>query len=192
MRDCPWSWPRSNLPGSAFPNLTYGERANHRRRSWATRRYNCIAWAADDPEQWWWPESYDSYWPPTAINEMPRDGFISAFGSLGYAECVDKSLEAGFEKVAIYFDYKGVPTHAARQLATGKWTSKLGRFADIQHDQPEDVNCDTYGSPQCYLKRDRRQFRKPLLLRSLRRLRTIFYWTIYLAKYLKTVPRGGP
>jgi len=25
-------------------------------------RYNCVAWAAEDKDRWWWPDE-DSYWP---------------------------------------------------------------------------------------------------------------------------------
>ena len=55
-----------------------------------------------------------------------------AFRSLGYEACPDESLEPSFEKVALYgfgFFY----THAARQLANGKWTSKFGKAEDIEH-----------------------------------------------------------
>ena len=50
----------------------------------------------------------------------------------------------GFEKVAIYgfgFFY----THAARQLPNGKWSSKLGKAEDIEHDSPDDVAGGVYG-----------------------------------------------
>ncbi len=42
-----------------------------------------------------------------------------------------------FEKIAIYVDTDGVPTHAARQLPDGSWTSKLGDWEDIQHQTLE-------------------------------------------------------
>jgi len=183
MADKPWTWPSSRLPLSYFPNLTFGKNANHRRRSWFTKRYNCIAWAADDFEQAWWPcAPRDAYWPPTAINAETREAFISAFGTLGYRECPDKSFEPGYEKVAIYFDSKGIPAHAARQLTNGKWTSKLGDFPDIEHNQPEDVNCLDYGSAGCYLIRERNRFNKPFWLRMQRRGRFVVYWLIYFWK----------
>ena len=31
-------------------------------------------------------------------------------------------LEPGFEKIALYADNSGKPTHAARQLDNGRWT----------------------------------------------------------------------
>jgi len=42
-------------------------------------------------------------------------------------------LEIGFEKVAIYAR-DGTPLHAARQITSGKWVSKLGPREDIEHD----------------------------------------------------------
>jgi hypothetical protein len=53
--------------------------------------------------------------------------FIQAYKSLGYELCDNSELEAGFEKIAIYATSDGEPTHAARQLSVGLWTSKLGR-----------------------------------------------------------------
>ena len=46
----------------------------------------------------------------------------------------------------------GEPTHAARQLPNGKWTSKLGRWEDIEHDL-EGLTGEMYGSVQQILKR---------------------------------------
>jgi hypothetical protein len=56
------------------------------------------------------------------------------------------------EKVALYgstFLY----THAARQLLNGKWTSKLGRSVDIEHDTPDDLAGGVYGEVQQYMRR---------------------------------------
>ena len=55
------------------------------------------------------------------------------FESLGYRECANDTSETGFEKVAIYVNGEGLPTHAARQLENGNWTSKLGYWQDIEH-----------------------------------------------------------
>ena len=77
-----------------------------------------------------------------------------AFRSLGYEACPDESLEAGFDKVAIYgfgFFY----THAARQLPNGKWTSKLGKAEDIEHDSPDDVAGGIYGEVVQFMRRPR-------------------------------------
>jgi hypothetical protein len=60
--------------------------------------------------------------------------------------------EPGFEKVALFADASGMPQHAARQLATGRWTSKLGRMEDIEHAL-RDLEGGIYGSVVLLLKR---------------------------------------
>jgi hypothetical protein len=60
--------------------------------------------------------------------------FRDAFATLGYMLCDHEQLETGFEKVALFADPLAVPTHAARQLANGRWTSKLGQAEDIEHE----------------------------------------------------------
>ena len=46
-----------------------------------------------------------------------------------------------------------VPTHAARQLPDGKWTSKLGPFEDIKHSTLVCLKGPLYGEPDTYMKR---------------------------------------
>ncbi|MGD0970493.1 MAG: hypothetical protein ABSA04_03680 [Desulfobaccales bacterium] len=96
-------------------------------------RYNCIAFAAEDDQEWWWPD-IDSYWPPNVPREETISSFIAAFVTLGYTTCQDENYEDGFIKIAIFVDDNGVPTHAALQLANCKWTSKCGELEDIEHD----------------------------------------------------------
>ena len=89
--------------------------------------YNCIAWAYGDDTKWYWPDSNNNYYWP---DDIPRaeiiDSFILLFAKIGYEICDNAETETGFEKVAIYTDITGRPTHAARQLQSGFWTSKLG------------------------------------------------------------------
>ncbi|MEK6705299.1 MAG: hypothetical protein AABZ06_05880 [Bdellovibrionota bacterium] len=54
------------------------------------------------------------------------------FERLGYACTDSREHEIGFDKVAI-FVLDGAVTHAARQLPSGKWSSKLGPNHDIEH-----------------------------------------------------------
>ena len=58
---------------------------------------------------------------------------MRALGTRNYFQCSDGTLEPGFEKVAIYADSSGTPTHVACQLADGRWSSKLGDWEDIIH-----------------------------------------------------------
>src|SRR4051812_9232999 len=96
-----------------------------------TEDYNCIAWAAGDSEKWWWP-LYPNYWPVSVERDLTIEAFKKAYATLGYVDCRNIDLEEGFEKVAIYLK-KGIPQHAARQLKSGKWTSKLGANIDVEH-----------------------------------------------------------
>ena len=73
--------------------------------------------------------------------------------------CNSIAYEEGFEKVAIYIDTHGKPTHAARQLSSGIWTSKLGQLEDIEHSKLDDITGSQYGSVGVILKR----LKKPVL-----------------------------
>jgi len=96
------------------------------------------------------------YWPAGAPREVTLEAFISAYGTLGYEACNDGKLEPEFQKIVIYAR-SGRPTHAARQLSNGTWTSKLGPWVDIEHDDPDEVlrfpKCSIYGEPVQFLKR---------------------------------------
>jgi hypothetical protein len=84
--------------------------------------------------------------------------FIQAYGTKGYSLCYNNSLEEGLEKIALFGkEINGIPTptHAALQLASGVWTSKLGPFEDIEHPSVDAVNGPVYGSIVCYLSRPR-------------------------------------
>jgi hypothetical protein len=52
----------------------------------------------------------------------------------------------------LFADADGTPSHAARQLRDGTWTSKLGMSEDIQHAL-EDLTGEVYGSVVHILKR---------------------------------------
>src|ERR1035437_3947780 len=136
------------VPGSynPFPNLAPG---NHRITSPAAYDYNCIAWAAGDNTMWWWPipGPRGSYWPTGIARQETLASFQAAFEHLGYAPCSEAALELGIEKIAIYADAAGVPTHAARQLPTGYWTSKLGPNVDIIHIDLAAIEGPEYGRP---------------------------------------------
>lgn len=134
-----------------FPSLAHD---NHSVTSPQTDEYNCIAWAAGEDDRWWWPGSPDeTYWPQQVPRIATIQAFSDAFATLGYSECNDGSLEPGLEKVVLYVDSKGVPTHMARQLATGGWTSKLGQEFDISHATPEVVAAGVYGRVALFMKR---------------------------------------
>ena len=140
-----------------FPRLT---KNNYRVTSNITATYNGIAHAAGVDQTWWWPaENFPGvYWPAHAGYEETLDCFIKAYGGQGYKLCIGHEFEAGVEKVAIYCDADGVPTHAARQLPSGRWTSKLGEWEDIEHNTLDALEDEQnqglgYGFVKCVLSR---------------------------------------
>jgi hypothetical protein len=116
--------------------------------------YNCIAWAAGFTDAWWWPVGTHPkrYWPAGVLRTLTLTAFRDAFATVGYAPCQDEALEAGFEKVALFADAQGTPAHAARQLLTGRWTSKVGFAEDIEHDL-RDLEGQIYGAVAVFMKR---------------------------------------
>ena len=126
-----------------FPRL-FGDR--YRVKSKSTKRYNCLAWAAGFTDTWW-DAGPGGSWP----QNLPDDGSVEAalqfFEYHGYRRTasLDTSFKEGVEKVAIYGDYHGY-THAARQIALDRWTSKLGKLQDIEHHGVEDLYGTQYGS----------------------------------------------
>jgi hypothetical protein len=74
-----------------------------------------------------------------------------AYRTIGYRKCENGDLESGFKKIAVFVDAAGVPKHAARQLANGKWTSKCGDNVDIEHEL-DAVGGGTYGEVSLFMK----------------------------------------
>lgn len=136
----------------SFPSLADGSYEPISEKSCA---YNCIAWAAGNNSRWWWPLPVEDYYWPAGIPRMvEKDTFIAAFKAMGYQECGDNfDLEPGYEKVALYLDQNEIPTHMARQLPSGAWTSKLGNLWDILHYSLSSVEGDTYGTVAVALRR---------------------------------------
>lgn len=134
---------------SHFPNLSA---ESYSIESPPTPNYNCIAYAAGIDYQWWWPTHAPDGWPLGAPRTVELLSFIEAFKSLGYEECHDGSHEAEFEKVAFYVSNENIPTHAARQLPSGTWTSKLGPQVDIFHSL-SGLEGKQYGTVAAFLKR---------------------------------------
>jgi hypothetical protein len=144
----PGSWPQNDHPRLTDSNCSV--------TSPIKNRYNCIAWAAGDDKKNWWP--LYGYWPPGCVRAETTSAFIDAFGTLGYLPCRDGSLEPNNEKIAIFArrTIKGdVPTHAARQLADGTWTSKMGTLEDIEHHTADAVGGPVYGEVICFLAKYR-------------------------------------
>lgn len=115
-------------------------------------RYNCIAWAAGRSDRYWWPAA-GYYWPPGLPLDITLQNFLDAFATEGYVQCESPDVEPGIDKIAIYSQL-GRPTHAARQLPDGTWTSKLGPQWDIAHKNLVGLEGVAYGKPAVILCRE--------------------------------------
>ena len=134
-----------------FPRL---RGTKYRITSPAQPDYNCIAWAAGDASRWWEPDEFGLYyWPEAIPRRYTLDAFAQAFRMLGFEVCDNSVVEARWEKVAIFAGADGRPTHVARQLPDGTWTSKLGKLEDIKHPDIQDVSGEHYGEPVMILRR---------------------------------------
>ena len=141
--------PKSALLENIFPKLA---NTSYDITSPQDDNYNCIAWAANDNSNAWWPDPFNQYyWPEKIPREQSLQAFIDAYQTLGYSVCNNGDVEQGFEKIALYENLSG-PSHAARQFLDGTWTSKLGDYEDINHviDALEGVE---YGQIVRFLKR---------------------------------------
>ena len=132
-----------------YPNLTP---ENYTVTSPETPAYNCIAWAYGIDNRRMWPAFEGYWWPDDVLNEESVEAFIDLFRSIGYEVCDSGDPEAGVEKVAIYA-IADEPAHAARQLPSGMWASKLGQWEDIEHATALAVECSIYGKVTVFMAR---------------------------------------
>jgi hypothetical protein len=85
-------------------------------------------------------------------NDETLAAFVAAFATLGYTPCDGDALEEGHQRIAWYAPANGIPTLAAQQLPDVRWTSKLGRWEDIEHRLP-DLEGESYGAVVQVMKR---------------------------------------
>lgn len=116
--------------------------------------YNCVAWAVGDTSRFWYDVKVKGYyWPPGAGSADTVEGWKQVFTIHGYSETDSDELEDGFEKVAIYVDGSGDPSHVARQTEDGSWTSKLGKGFDIRHETLDSLENEEYGKATVIMRR---------------------------------------
>src|SRR5262249_37186513 len=76
--------PRSGGPVSGSAHPTPSDQKPTR------RRYNCIAFAAGDTQNWWWADlTEEDTWPLGVARVATVEGFRDAFTTLGYVVCND-------------------------------------------------------------------------------------------------------
>lgn len=140
------------------PNITV---SNHRVTSPETSAYNCVGWVLGDEQRWWEPTSSEQYfWPAERSEDYSIESYAEMFREEGFEVCEGPAVEPGFEKIALYV-MDGEFMHVALQLPSGRWTSKLGGWEDIEHDTLEVLKGPDYGSPRQFMKREQAQ--PPLL-----------------------------
>ena len=137
----------------SFLRLQYPLLSNFKPTSEPTADYNCICWAAGNTERNWDPDP-DYFWPEDAKRGYEVGDLVELFHTLGYEICSNVSRISGIEKIAIYAR-DGRWKHAARQLSTGNWTSKLGTLDDIEHETLEEITFspDNYGFVVAFMQR---------------------------------------
>jgi hypothetical protein len=99
-------------------------------------------------------KGFGVYWPPGFPLSDSVDILIKIFELHGYSKCDARDQEPGYERVVIYCR-DGRFKHAARQLRSGRWTSKVGEEQVIEHERAEHVVCDDYGTIAQFLRRKR-------------------------------------
>jgi hypothetical protein len=126
--------------GLDLPHLTIG---NHTPTSPQDRKYNCVSHSIFENLISYWPDQ-ENHWPKSVTYAETVEAFVEFFQKAGFFEIpvFQVIFEPGFEKIAIYAD-SGFPLHVARQLNSGRWTSKFGVLVDIEH---EDLNCLEHGT----------------------------------------------
>ena len=119
-------------------------------------KYNCLVYAVRVEWGWFEPPNHlpGYYWPPGIDPEWNDRTVKQVLARFGYNEISDSpEPEDGYDKIAIYGDKDG-PTHFARQLPNGNWSSKLGELIDVEHTTLEClVGDDHYGNLLYYAKR---------------------------------------
>jgi hypothetical protein len=135
-----------------------------KRTSDDTWRYNCHAWAADDDTRWWEPSPPGQrpppgiriFWPGGVDTAPSVSNYMAAFATKGFQPTATASHDIGVEKIALYANQAGIALHTARQLPSGRWTSKLGAEIDIEHETPDLLEGPKYGRVVTFMARSTR------------------------------------
>jgi hypothetical protein len=138
-----------------FPTLEGGK--GYEKTSDESEDYNCFAWAAGYNDRRLDPtEAFNPHWPADITKSPEISSFEKLFRHFGFEPCDDATVEPGVVKIALYEDKKsGEAMHAARQLESGKWTSKIGDFDDISHDTLESLE-GFYGTLVMFMRKKTR------------------------------------
>lgn len=140
-----------------FPNIV----GQYEIKSDKDEGHNCVGFAVGDTSHYWDPDAAARpirgyYWPPGCGNDDALANLVRVFEIHGYEICESAELEPDFEKVAILGD-RVAYSHAAKQLASGKWSSKLGKGHDIHHNTLDAIcgGGNAYGAVMHIMRRKR-------------------------------------
>ena len=125
-------------------------------KSRKTKRYNCFAWAAREKHRRW-DFAKGAYWPPGVHRLSGIAYLVGAYLAEGFSVCHQaacQKYDSTSDSIVLY-ERNRIGTHAARLLANGRWSSKLGDIEDVQHQTPEALSGTRYGGPIVYMKRKR-------------------------------------
>lgn len=123
-----------------FPNLGPDKFAY---TSLKTEDYNCMAWAVENTEDW---IQFDGGY------DCKIETYINYFSSLGFTITEDVSYTNGIIKICLYAENNEF-RHVARQLPNGRWTSKMGDWEDIEHETPDVLIGNFYGSKLIFMEK---------------------------------------
>jgi hypothetical protein len=137
-----------------FPNLRLFRKTSNK-----DYHYNCYAWANGDTNCYWSHREYfdgrrNYYWPRGVPRQLTLEAYVRAYEAVGFQICHDGEYEDGYEKIAIFVDSTGLPSHAARQINEQMWTSKMGDDEDIEHEL-HGLEGGDYGNVEKFMKRQR-------------------------------------
>ena len=144
------------LIATYLPGLSIG---SYEITSPTTDDYNCISWALSETHRRWDPLGFlPDHWPAGVPRNDQLETIEAALRIEGFEFCNDDALEDGIEKIALFADGSRF-THVARQLPSGRWTSKLGDYCDIEHELEDLVGIRSansefrYGEIVAYMQR---------------------------------------
>ena len=129
-------------------------------KSDGTPVYNCLAWAVGENHRRWDTDK-PHYWPDNNRHKFGIAYLVAAYRAVGFVVSnIDACVpDAEYEKIVLYCrDTEG--SHAARLLANGRWTSKIGSHEDIEHETPGSLIGSVYGKPMVYMRRKKTDGKK--------------------------------
>ncbi len=141
-----------------FPNATPETLIE---KSPATSEYNCIAWTLGEEHLWW--DTVPGYFWPRRIPKPASviQNVVEMYNAQGFIECQSADLEPGIEKIVLYSE-SGKFRHAAFQLESGRWTSKMGPYEDVVHSTAETLLGDELEKIERIMMRPRTENHKGL------------------------------